>query len=289
MTNAVVTIVLKRGEGEDLIADCTAQFDLETARQAPKQPTASLVAFPVTAFSGGGISIVSFEALVNGTRPSKMLRRWVEFPSSTPKTPVHGLLDPKAPKWPPEAEELFPIDYGQFNRLIPGTFFADAYVWTQTFAAGAHDQVKIHYVVMVHAQPLQYMKDYRHSGFRDTVPFDLMWIGSDSNKGYFLDYILRSGASWSGPIGHETVTLVFDESIAGGLEDIYTTGSDFSVSEHSVSPNAVEQYRIGITLTHGMRREGNRLIWEINNEKPTEDILIEISAPVGKKIAPSAK
>jgi hypothetical protein len=107
-----------------------------------------------------------------------------------------------------------------------------------------------------------------------------------------FDYILRSGGTWEGPIGHETVTLTAARSLGIDLSHqgsgVITFGRNVSAYLNDDLRDSVSRYRVGVDAP-GVRRESNSLIWQIDNEKPQQDILVEIPARVvGQPSIPKA-
>lgn len=71
--------------------------------------------------------------------------------------------------------------------------------------------------------------------------------GYDSTGSHHFSYVLKTGASWRGPIGH--ARIICDIS---GLKDLHFT---------SASPD-------------GYRRSGDQLIWDLRNFEPEEDVSV---------------
>jgi hypothetical protein len=68
--------------------------------------------------------------------------------------------------------------------------------------------------------------------------------------GWQFTYILKSGAAWSGPIGHESVRIRPEK------------GLQMQPTPFSLQPR---------------RQPDGSVVWEIDNQKPTEDVTVEIT------------
>ena len=160
-----------------------------------------------------------------------------------------------------------------------GCTYPDAYYWSQLFPQNSRTNIEINYQLTLHPQSLRYEKKMLHGGSMDVVPFDLMGAGASTDKAYFFDYVLRSGATWAGPIGHETVTLIADPAANLDLsdEEIVIVGRHIARYFDDDTREARGMARAG--LRHkGIRRPADRIVWEIDQEKPTQDILVQIPA-----------
>jgi len=192
MKSATVNIVLRRGEGDKLVASCIAVFGLESKAVEPKMAWTDLVAFPVTGLQGGAVEIKTFSVIVNGVHPPTVLRKYISFPIGMTDTAIYGELDQKFASRPG--------DHGMvsLNQLIDGTTYFDAYLWSQKFASGSGSTIEVKYEVALSPQPVSYKKRYLHGGNPDLVPFDAMRLSDEVGRAYFFDYVLLSGATWLG-------------------------------------------------------------------------------------------
>jgi hypothetical protein len=275
MSKAVVNILLKPGNGEDLTAECTAKF---TMNAGPGEPEPILVAFPVTGQGGNAVTVDSFVVAVNGAPVSTLLRGPVRFPQLGGEAKEESSRQPtfdelaRAP-WRPIS---FPLG--------DGSTYPSAYYWSQIFPPDATTTIEVRYQLTLHPQSLRYEKKVLHGGSVDVVPFDLNWAGSSDQKAYFFDYVLRSGATWAGPIGHETVTLVADPATQLDLsdEEIIIVGRNVARYFDDDTGKSRGMVRAGVDAK-GIKRPGSRILWEIDHEKPTQDILIEIPANLRKR------
>jgi hypothetical protein len=279
MSSAVVTIVLKPGPGEDLIADCNASFTMESGAGEP-QPI--IVGFPVTGQGAGAVKVSSFAVVVNGKKIEHLLRGPIRFPNlddlgkgSEAQQPTFEQLM-QAP-WIPDG---FPFG--------DGCTYPYAYYWRQIFPEKSATRVDVSYQLTLHPQSLRYEKRVQRGGSWDVVPFDLMWAGESNEKAYFFDYVLRSGATWNGPIGHETVTLIADPDTKIDLSDeaIFIVGRNVARYINDDTRQDQELIRAGIVTPDKIRRAAGKIVWEINGEKPTQDILVQIPLSL-RKLAPN--
>jgi hypothetical protein len=275
MANADVTILLKPGGDEDLVAECKASFTMDSG---PGEPEPILVAFPVTGQGGDAVKVSSFTVSVNRTKVTSLLRGPIRFPRVEGKTKVEGEEQPTFdelmhPPWKPSG-----FQFGD------GCTYPEAYYWSQLFPQKSRTEIEISYRLTLHPQSLRYEKKVLHGGSVDVVPFDLMWAGASDEKAYFFDYVLRSGATWAGPIGHETVTLVADPSTNLDLtdEDIVIVGRNVARYFDDDTRDAREMMRAGVT-PKSIRRPAGKIVWEIDHEKPTQDILVQIPVSLRKR------
>jgi len=97
------------------------------------------------------------------------------------------------------------------------------FVWPDTINRGSEQTVTIAYELTQEANP--------RGGWRFT-------------------YILRSGAAWSGPIGHEAV---------------------------HIKPEVGLHLQPTSSALHPQRQADGSVLWEIDNEKPADDVTVEIT------------
>lgn len=280
MNNAEVLIELESLKGDVLAATCTAVFEMETDANAAKEGQTLLVAFPLTMSADDVAKITDFELTIDGVR-----KRHVRSSNYLLSDEV---IDPTTLFWggPPAALETLKID-PEFGELFgyrmhddfpaKGPVLSKAYAWQQTFSPGAISVIQIKYRLTLYAQPLAYSKTFLKGQSRDVIPFDLMWAGESDGKAFFLDYILRSGATWMGPIGNETVILKAAKSsgIIFEAEDVVVVGRHrFEGASEDLRKSTLFS-RVGIDPWSIAKRE-DALIWSIVNEDPKEDILVQI-------------
>jgi len=275
MSSAVVTILLKPGAGEDLVAVCNASFEIDAGLGEP-QPI--IVAFPVTGQGGDAVRVSSFAVTVNGTQVNGLHRGPIRFPPVEDEKKQEG-------EEQPTFEELMRSPWRPIGFPFgDGRTYPDAYYWSQIFPQKSHTNIEISYQLRLNPQSLRYEKKFLHGGSMDVVPFDLMWAGASAEKAYFFDYVLRSGATWAGPIGHETVALVADPSTNLDLtdEEIVIVGRNVARYFDDDTRDARNMVRAGVA-PKSIRRPAGKIVWEINNEKPTQDILVQIPVSLRKR------
>lgn len=94
-------------------------------------------------------------------------------------------------------------------------------------------------------------------GVKHTVSVSYeMLLSVGGNKSSFT-YILRSGGSWHGPIGHETVRIRGDTGL--------------------------ELYPKEKPTLHPVRKDDGSIVWEIRNAVPTEDVWVRIHTTPASK------
>jgi len=124
----------------------------------------------------------------------------------------------------------------------------DGYIWHATIAPGRASRFDIHYSLL-----LPYGEMDEKTGFLPNDKGDLVYNEKahyiDDNKAHFI-YFLRSGATWNGPIGKETVHIVADKGLH--LE---------AVTPKNKGPKIISD---------------NEITWEIVNIKPDEDIRVNV-------------
>ncbi len=105
------------------------------------------------------------------------------------------------------------------ERLAP----YQGFVWTDTINRGSEQTVTIAYELTQEANP---------------------------RGGWQFTYILRSGAAWSGPIGHEAV---------------------------HIKPEIGLQLQPTSSGLHPQRQADGSVLWEIVNEKPADDVTVKVT------------
>lgn len=272
MSDAVVTILLKPGDGEDLVAECNASFSMDAG---PGEPQPIIVAFPVTGQGGNAVRVSSFAVKINGAQVSGLLRGPIRFPHLEGAKTV-GNEDQ------PTFDELMRAPWRPFRFPFgDGYSYPEAYYWSQRFTQNSRTKIEIGYKLTLHPQSLRYEKKVLHGSSADVVPFDLMWAGTSNEKAYFFDYVLRSGATWAGPIAHETVTLIADPAtnLNFSAEEIVVVGRKVAFYYNDDTREARDLRRAGVR-PNGISTSADRIVWQIDHEKPTQDILIEIPEPL---------
>lgn len=280
LTKAAVLIELQKLEGDVLTAACTAVFELETDSGAPKEGQSLLVAFPVTGIGGEAVKITQFEVMIDGVHERELKARSIQL-FSRPEAPTMFTRSGTAleqMKVDPDTIGFFGYKTQILGDRDTDRYF-EGYAWQQTFFPGRHCRIQIKYRMTLHAQSLAYAKKYLHSQSMDVVPFDAMWAGTSDEKAFFLDYILRSGATWKGPIGHETVVLsaAKNSGVTFDTDSVVTLGRQrFAGYDQDLRESIMRVYA-GVTAP-GVGQGSGRVVWEIDHEKPQQDILVEIPA-----------
>lgn len=261
MADAEVTIEVVPGPNDTARATCTADFRMETESGPLVTAADELVAFPITGLHGDAVQIVDFAVKVDGKPPGDLARRYVEFFQG------HFDLTDREPQ-------------PRFGR--PGSSVFSAYLWKQRFVPGHRATVHVTYRVDLKAQELTYGRKFSNRDDPDVVPIEADQIGPPFTKAYFFDYVLRSGATWSGTIGHEQIILQLDPGLIN-----QRLGKSIIVSLLRTVPGgdidrlAAEKNRDWTWYGRpapGLEWDGTKLIYTLNNAKPTDDILFEIPA-----------
>ena len=264
MKSADVTIHLKRGEGDALVAECEAKFLLADERDANATALEFLAAFPVTGLRSGVVAVKSFRVEIDGEQPATVLRRAIEVSRRDWKVedmPIHGQLDARF-----RSEYRHEIFLDPRLKLGASAYLA-AYAWPMRIRPQQTTSVKVSYVVELMPQTVNYTKSYETApGDEDVIPFADLQISEPKSRHYFFDYILVSGSTWRGPIGSETIKLRWDASLGLKGQRI-ETGSRMpmgSWGEHAA-----------VRLELPERREDGAVMWKITG-KPQSDVLIAI-------------
>ena len=282
MRNADVQIRLTRIKTPDVHVDVTADFQLESLAAAGERPTEFLVAFPVSRFSNTFIKLGGFQVSVDGVKPPLVLRsavslRGMRFSAvdytiqgemtgrfdpgllSRPFLPV-GVKAPAGfkehewdlPKYAVPPPGLDPEEGWEGLMLKDRSVYPLAFAWVQSIAPGAHQVVRVSYSADLHVQPMRYeMRNYwsyRQDPRAFVIPYDKLKNLPEGDY-YFFDYVLRSGATWEGNIGRESITLTAGEGLP--LERLKVIG-------------------VSGRLT------GKNWTWELREAKPTDDVLVAL-------------
>jgi hypothetical protein len=273
LTQADVLIELQKREADDLIATCKAVFDFDTDQGPSKASQTVLVAFPVTGLSDDTVNITHFEVVVDGIRKPELQRRHIRLFSG--KDTPYPFADLPGIEANPSTFQY--IGYKLYGGASATDTGLQAYVWSQEFFPARHCRVQVSYVLTLHAQSLAYAKKLLHDHSLNVVPFDAMWAGESDQRAFFLDYILQSGGTWKGPIGHETITLTAAPSsgITFPGDRVVTFGRHVFEYPDDLR-ESVQRHRVGLDAVGVRHSQG--IVWEIDHEKPRQDILVEIPA-----------
>ena len=216
MKTADVKIHLRPGDGDTLKADVTADFVLEDSSPAELNGQLYLVGFPVTGLSSKIVTIDQFAVTVDGKTPATVLRQCIgtHFISMRAEdTPVSGKLTSETiNKQSPSAWSV------QYESNI---YYRSSYIWQQPTAPAKSVQVHVTYSVTLHSQSIHYSKTYDRDEDGDTViPFKTLNVDDWNDRHFFFDYALRSGATWAGTIGAETILVSVDPALGLSLREI---------------------------------------------------------------------
>jgi hypothetical protein len=264
MKSADVTIRLRRSDTNQLAADCEADFVLEDEAPSSAEIHKYLTAFPVSGLSTKIVSISNFSVTVDGHQPPTVFRRTIvvsKWEAHLQDAAVSGQLEAQ---FQPDSKKK---DWGIV--LADKSVYRGAYVWEQETTPGKTARVHVKYSVILLPQSIHYSKTYaRSEGDNEVIPFRDLNIDKWNDQYYFFDYVLMSGSTWDGPIGHETITLTADPSLHLSM---------FATEDGPRSPVGYHPQKtdfgghIGMTPTKEYRR------WEISG-KPDWDLLISIPA-----------
>jgi len=217
MKTADVKIHLRPGEGDTLKADVTADFELEDSSPAELAGQLYLVGFPVTGLSSKIVTIDNFAVTVDGKTPATVLRQCIgtHFISMRAEdTPVRGeLASETINKQSPSAWSV------QYEGKAG---YRSSYIWQQSAVPAKTVKVHVTYSVTLHPQSIHYSKTYDREEDGDAlIPFKTLNVDNWNDRHFFFDYVLRSGATWSGPIGKESITVSVDPALGLHLMQIY--------------------------------------------------------------------
>lgn len=270
MDSAEVTIHLRKGSGNTLKADCFAEFILIDKSKDSMGDQEFLVAFPVTGMKSEIVTVDNFEVKFDDAIPPTVFRQPIFISRNKVElqdTPISGKLKKKF-------RQKKGKDIDGWNNwgitLSNESFYPAAYIWSQKSTPGKQTSVIVKYTFTLHPQSVHYSKSYeRSAGGSDVIPFDDIQVSDWDDQYYFFDYILRSGATWDGPIGNETVTLTVDPNLGIDSHDID------SELRHPVDyRNEIEKIRYSKTTARTWN-DPNKHIWTISGE-PDSDILFSI-------------
>ena len=217
MKTADVKIHLRPGDGDTLKADVTADFELEDSSPAELAGQLYLVGFPVTGLSSKIVTIDNFAVTVDGKTPATVLRQCIgtHFRSlRVEDTPVTGELSSTV------------LDEKSLSRWCivyeRGNGYRGSYIWQQATVPSKSIKVHVAYRITLHPQSIHYSKTCESDEDGDAIiPFKALTMDDWEDQYYFFDYVLRSGATWSGPIGKESINVVIDPALGLHLMKIY--------------------------------------------------------------------
>ncbi len=282
MVSAEVKINLRRGEGDQLAADCTAVFQLEDHADTVAGEREFLVAFPVTGLSSKVVTGSNFVVEVDGGKPATVFRQTISISRREAElrdTPVFGQLEERFQPRNIRDEKTGWMPWG--IKLADQSVYPNAYVWVQKTTPGKKTQVKVTYTVGIRPQSIRYSKSYNSSADdSEVIPFADLQLAGWEGQYYFFDYVLVSGSTWDGPIGKETVTLTVDPQLgiaAGMVQCDFRQPAAYRWSEPETKRSRGE----------GFERGDDGPTWTITGE-PNEDMLFVVPASAIRRALPAA-
>lgn len=220
MASAEVKVRLRKGDGDQLAADCVAEFVLEDHADKSLGKQEFLVAFPVTGLSSKIVTISNFKVQIDGKEPAMVFRQAItvsKWEIQTKDSPIHGKFEARFSPRPATQANFW--KWGV--RLADETTYRNAYAWVQMSMPGMTTRVRVTYTATLRPQKFQYSKSYESSpGDEDVIPFAAMQVSDWTEAYYFFDYILVSGSTWDGPIGRETIEFSADPALGLSLSTI---------------------------------------------------------------------
>lgn len=266
LATAEVKVHLRRGAGDQLAAECTADFVLEDHSDPQTGPQEFLVAFPVTGLQSKIVTVDNFSVEVDGTKPAAVFRQPIAI--------SRGRYAKKDTAIQGELEARFQVNtetnWDDWGVRLLNAQYAEAYVWVQKSVSGATTRVRVTYTATLRPQALRYAKTYARFEGRDVIPFADLGVSNWDESYYLFDYVLMSGATWDGPIGKETIQFSADPELGLSLNRIWGgPRSHLGYPGHYLDPNLI---RAGI---YDFESEGNPPVWTIRGE-PEFDALFAI-------------
>ena len=216
MKTADVKIHLRPGDGDTLKADVTANFVLEDSSPAELAGQLYLVGFPVTGLSSKIVTIDNFAVMVDGKTPATVLRQCIgtHFRAMRAEdTPVNGKLTSQT------INEKSPSAWSVQYEGKAG--YRSSYIWQQSAVPAKTVKVHVTYSFTLHPQSIHYSKTYDREEDGDArIPFKTLNVDNWNDRHFFFDYVLRSGATWAGAIGEETILISVDPALGLNLREI---------------------------------------------------------------------
>lgn len=216
MKTADVKIHLRPGDGDTLKADCTAEFKMEDSSPAELAGQLYLVGFPVTGLSSKIVTIDQFKVTIDGKEPPMVLRQCIgtHFMSMRAvDTPLVGELASLTIN--EKSSSAWSVHYAD------SLYYRSSYIWQQATAPASPVRVHVAYQVTLHPQSIHYSKTYDSDEDGDAViPFKSLTVDGEDQH-FFFDYALRSGATWNGTIGQESITVSIDPALGLHLMQIH--------------------------------------------------------------------
>jgi hypothetical protein len=284
MKTADVKIHLRPGDGDTLKADVTADFELEDSSPAELNGQLYLVGFPVTGLSSKIVTIDNFAVKVDGQAPAMVLRQWITISRRQAKLVDQRLIGEFESEFAPEAEQSRrSLHYPDADN------YRASYIWQQTSHPGAATHVRVTYTVTLHPQSMLYSKTWdTDAASGEVIPSKTLRGILVGDSYYFFDYVLRSGATWDGPIGKEVVEISAEPALKLATGKIALRNRRPPTAFFDESTEIPERERPqGIQGAERSESDPSKgsLRWTLENGDPNEDLLIIIPAAAikGKK------
>lgn len=285
MKTADVKIHLRPGDGDTLKADVTADFELEDSSPVELNGQLYLVGFPVTGLSSKIVTIDNFAVTVDGQEPATILRRAIgtHFMSMRVEdTPVAGTLESHV------VDKQSPQRWGVWYK--EASSYRGSYLWQQALAPSKTLIVHIAYQITLHPQSIHYSKTLDSDEDADAViPFKTLTVDDWDDRYYFFDYVLRSGATWTGTIGKESITVSIDPDLGLHLMQIYPMAiresKELQLRAAKLEAEDVEPEFGDIRNSDQWKTddEAHSVRFSITNEDPESDLLLAIPAAAIKR------
>ncbi len=275
MKTADVKIHLRPGDGETLKADVTADFELEDSSPAELNGQLYLVGFPVTGLSSKIVTIDNFAVTVDGKTPAMVLRQDIYINRRQSKRvdeKLRGELEARfAPETPQSCQTL---SYAGFDQ------YPASYLWQQRVQTSVTFCVRVTYTLTIHPQSIIYTRSYdRDDADGEVIPSKNLRALLRDDRYYFFGYVLRSGATWDGPIGKETVVITADQALKLATEKIALRNrkpASFFFDDSTEGPERERLQGIQGVERHETDPGNGSLRWILENGDPNEDLLIAI-------------
>lgn len=277
MHSAEVKIHLRPAAGGNLTAECVATFEMKDASPTELNGQGYLVAFPVTGLKSKILTVERFQVTVDGQEPPSVFRRNIALSRREFKrddTPITGQLD---------ARLALDVAGGRgMVALADKSGYPDAYVWQQTARPGSTVHVRVSYTTTLRPQSIQYSKSYeRADDDSEVIPFSAIEVDRWNERYFFFDYVLRSGATWDGPIGQETIEISADPAL--GLKPygvICSSREPVGYRPHDAKP-------LDWTYQESSGQHGAIARTSLKAIKPGRDILVTIPISAIKSVGPT--
>ena len=142
--------------------------------------------------------------------------------------------------------------------------------------------VRVTYTVTLHPQSIIYTKSYdKGDADGEVIPSRSLRGVLRDDRYYFFDYVLRSGATWDGPIGKEIIVITADQALKLATEKISLRNrkpASVFIDESTEVPIPVPERPQGMQglERHETDPSNGSLRWILENGDPNEDLLFAI-------------